>query len=128
MNPVAGSAMTDRSGTIRIVWLGAMPGAFCQLGRDQTCDTPPPPAPPLAFHTVWVKGLAMEVTERPPTPVTKGCDAGSSTAGALETTPVQSEEPLSPEAAITVWPCAAICSKITCSAATAPVGSVSQSP
>src|ERR1700686_3798472 len=70
----------------------------------------------------------MEVPESPPTPVTKGCDAGSSTAGALETTPVQSEEPLSPEAAITVWPCAAICSKITCSADTAPVGSVSQSP
>jgi hypothetical protein len=40
----------------------------------------------------------------------------------------QSEEPLSPAADTTVWPWAAICSKIGCSPPTSPLGSVSQSP
>ena len=38
------------------------------------------------------------------------------------------KEPLSPAAAMTVCPWAAICSKMTCSAATVPEGSISQSP
>src|SRR5664280_324471 len=124
--------MTERSGTRRIVLVVAMPGAFCHKGRDQSCDAPPPPEPhdgavQLSFHTLWTSGLKLE-TVRPPTPVTRGWEAGSSTAGLLLVMPVQSEEPKSPAAETTVWPCAAICSKITCSAVGPPLGSISQSP
>src|SRR5580692_3320728 len=74
MNPVSGSALAERSGTIRIVAPAGTPGATCHDGRDQRVDTPPPPAPGLpdftgVFHTVWLRGL-MSFTVRPPTPVT----------------------------------------------------------
>src|ERR1700687_432316 len=101
MKPVDGSAITDRSGTMRIVAPVAIPGALCQLGRDQIVEAPPPPAPPLesipSFQMVSISGLVFD-TVRPPTPVTKGWLAGSSTAGAELVIPAQSEEPASPAA------------------------------
>jgi hypothetical protein len=42
--------------------------------------------------------------------------------------PLQSEDPSSPADATTVWPWAAICSKMGCSAAGSFWGSTSQSP
>ena len=69
MNPVFGSAITDKSGTMRIVCDAVAPVVFCQVGRDQTCETPPPPPPPLEFQTVWLRGL-MLFTVSPPTLVT----------------------------------------------------------
>ena len=73
MNPVAGSAIVERSGTMRIASLAEIPGALCHEGRDQIADCPPPAAPPPdprpSFHTVWASGQMLE-TVRPPTPVT----------------------------------------------------------
>src|ERR1700722_5608281 len=70
----------------------------------------------------------MLLTLSPPTPVTYGWEAGSSTARALLVMPLQSEEPVSPAAEATVLPWAAISSKIGCSAAGLPWGSLSQVP
>jgi hypothetical protein len=62
----------------------------------------PPPPPPAA--TPWppqtVSARVGEVTsEVPPTPVAYGCEAGSSTSGALMPKRLQSLAPSSPEAA-----------------------------
>ena len=92
-------------------------------------ETPPPDASPRqlcctlqSFQTDSCTGEMLS-TLSPPTPVTSGWEAGSSTAAAVSSGPVggdwamQSDEPLSPEAANTVWPWAAICSKIGASSA-----------
>src|SRR5487761_2704632 len=127
MKPVEGSPITERSGTRRMVWLDVMPGAFCHEGRDHSAEAPPPPALIPSFHPLWARGLMLE-TLSPPTAVTKGWEAGSSTAGLLLVMPLQSEQPESPAAATTVWPWAAICSKIGCSAAGSLDGSDSHVP
>ena len=75
MKPVAGSPITERSGTMRIVSVAvSMPGATCHEGRLQSEDSPPPAAPQLvwvqsSFHTDSLRGSMLE-TVSPPTPVT----------------------------------------------------------
>ena len=125
--------MTERSGTSRACAPRALPvgvpGATCHAGRVPTAEIPPPPAlprqlwlDPQSFHTDSLGPLRLS-TVSPPTPVTSGWEAGSSTAAPTSGGPscgdcsTQSEEPLSPEAANTVWPWAAICSRIGASAA-----------
>jgi len=83
------------------------------------------PPPPPAHTFCWganAGGLPSFVSVAPPTPVTYGCDAGSSTANSLpdEVPLSHPSEPESPVAASTVWPCATIASKIKFSGATRP--------
>jgi hypothetical protein len=77
------------------------------------CDaeTPPPPAPDslaFSFQTFWVGAGPRAVISVPPTPVTNGWLAGSSTARAFVP---QSSEPESPAAAKIDWPWVAACWK-----------------
>jgi len=83
------------------------------------CDNemPPPPAPApseLSFQTTWVAGGPSAVSVVPPTPVTYGWLAGSSTASESSS---QSSEPESPAAAKTDCPLVAASSKRVFSAA-----------
>jgi hypothetical protein len=92
-------------------------------------EMPPPPAPAsleLSFHTVSVGGGPRAVKLVPPTPVTYGWLAGSSTASDEVS---QSEEPLSPAAAKTDWPSVADSWKrVASSEGTVEPDSASQSP
>src|SRR5947209_3138818 len=94
-----------------------------------TAETPPPPAPgwrptspvtlPPLFHTDWEGGGPIWLVVVPPTPVTNGWLAGSSTASPLSMLVgglLQSSDPPSPEAEMIVWPCAAACSNSVLSA------------
>src|ERR1700677_975151 len=111
MKPVAGLPITERSGTMRMVSAAVlMPAATCHEGRLQSEDSPPPPAPQSdwvqsSFQTDSLKGSMFE-TVKPPTPVTYGWDAGSSTASAEEGLLVssQSDEPSSPAGRTIFWP------------------------
>src|SRR5215472_15017098 len=83
----------------------------------QIVDSPPPPAPanrPDSFQTTSpVRSILV-----PPTPTTNGWLAGSPADSIGDTPPPmvrQPVDPLSPEAASTVCPCAAASSKIACS-------------
>ena len=83
-------------------------------------EIPPPPVPKVpSFQAISVGGRLLDVMVVPPAPMTKGCEAGSSTVSWLGVS-TQSFEPLSPLAAITVWPWAAACSKIVFSMAVRP--------
>ena len=66
---------------MRVVSAAVIPGAFCHAGLDHSTDLPPPPDPPPdpPFQTDSTNGLVL-VTLSPPTPVTRGWEAGSSTA------------------------------------------------
>ena len=81
----------------------------CHVGATKTAEFPPPPAALFEFHTRSPgASAAAEMSEVPPTPVTLGCPAGSSTAKPVN--PVwlmQSVDPESPDAASTVCPWAA---------------------
>ena len=69
-------------------------------------EIPPPVAPEALFHTVWVGGGPSLDIVVPPTPVTSGWLAGSSTASeVLPSEALQSSEPESPEEANTDCPC-----------------------
>src|ERR1700691_5090081 len=77
-------------------------------------EMPPPDAPPRApsdgivFQADSVGGVPVALSVVPPTPVTYGWLAGSSTARVPLSQP---SAPSSPAAAITLWPCTAACSK-----------------
>jgi len=56
-----------------------VPGPVWHDGWVKLDETPPPPDPYLSFHTVSVEPLPNSDREVPPTPVTVGWLAGSST-------------------------------------------------
>src|SRR6185437_12303887 len=101
--------------------------ACCHDGSDHRAENPPPvtPSPMLEpFHANCWEGAVRLGMVVPPTPVTLGWLAGSSTARALVP---QSVEPLSPAAAKVLMPSCAAVAKIGASS----VGSglpVSQAP
>src|SRR5215475_844602 len=61
--------------------------AVWNVGMSWKADTPPPPAPTLLFHTASVAGGPTDWSVVPPTPVTNGWLAGSSTASAVRAEP-----------------------------------------
>src|SRR5437764_3138493 len=77
------------------------PGTCCQEGMDQRPLTPPPPACVPSFQATSELYALPEarLNDVPPTPVTYGCDAGSSTLGMVGVVWPQSLLPESPEAA-----------------------------
>src|SRR5437588_6825175 len=84
MNPVAGSASAETSGTWRTCTDLSMPGADCHGGRDKPGASPPPPparenAPSQVVSLMYVL-CASRYRRVPPTPTTpKGLAAGQST-------------------------------------------------
>ena len=97
-------------------------------GIGHSDDTPPPPAPTAGvpgaalsalFQTLSTGGGPIALRVVPPTPVTSGWLAGSSTA-AVSSRPAalvaQSSDPSSPPAATNVWPSTEACSKSSFSA------------
>src|SRR5579862_8298630 len=99
-----------------------------------TCETPPPPAPgskfpasapalPPPFHTTSLGGGPRALIVVPPTAVTNGWLAGSSTASdgfGSEPLPLQSSDPSSPAADTIDWPWTAASSNSVFSAFAAP--------
>src|ERR1700733_4437197 len=96
MSPWDGSAEAATSGTSRHCEVcGAGPQLklvsgscawliCCQDGAAKSTEFPPPPAPPSLFHAVSNGTPEVKPTsEVPPTPVTAGWSAGSSTERAL---------------------------------------------
>src|SRR6202035_2724077 len=97
------------------------PGPRCHAGMVHVDELPPPPVPAKSpeFHAVSVGAGPRASRVVPPTPVTHGWLAGSSTARRVSDElgkKKQSSDPSSPAAAVTVWPCATACWKIVDSA------------
>ncbi len=131
-SPWFGSAEADTSGTSRHWWLAGTPqvkdvsahwaaGTCCQDAAANWVELPPPLAPPLLFQVVSVGAPApAAVSEVPPTPVTPGWSAGSSTARPVNPgvePEKQSLDPASPDAATIVWPWVAALANSVCSVA-----------
>ena len=103
---------------VAVLWT---PGPRCHAGMVHVVEFPPPPVPlnRPRFHTDSLGGGPSPLIVVPPTPVTHGWPAGSSTSRrvSLELGKMkQSSDPSSPAAATTVWPWATACWKIDASA------------
>src|SRR5271170_6672916 len=77
--PLYGSAVSETSGTARIVPAGT-PSPLCQEGRVNCWLMPPPVAPEELFQTTSVLALplVLRASDVPPTPVTLGSLEGAS--------------------------------------------------
>src|ERR1700684_3228847 len=111
--PVLGSPSIATSGTPRSAALaGCTP--LSQAGAVSKPLTPPPPE--YQDTSPWYAPPACVTSVVPPTATTYGEAAGYSTSGTPAGTPLgvptEQKEPVSPEDANMVWPCAAPCMRI----------------